>query len=90
MKFPKIRSRWVGWKPPAFERDCSPLEKWAVYVVQIPGVNKPTWAVVGRLMQRPWSRVGGRNSFGSLGKAREDGQRMADVICPRDQARINK
>lgn len=56
----RLRDRWVGLRMPHFESDCSPPEKWAVYVFEVPGASRrPTWHVVGRLLQRPWSRVGG-------------------------------
>lgn len=55
---PLLRDRWVGMHRPAFDRDPPRLEPWAVYVFEHPG-PKTTWSVVGRLLQRPWSRVGG-------------------------------
>ena len=72
----RLRDRWVGLRMPYFESDCSPPEKWAVYVFEVPGASmRPTWHVVGRLLQRPWCRVGG-------------GGEMADSDVPIDpQAR---
>jgi len=55
---PRLRDRWAGWHRPAFDRDLPRLEPWAVYVFELPGAAR-TWLVVGRLLQRPWSRVGG-------------------------------
>lgn len=53
-----LHDRWVGWHRPAFDRDPPRLEPWAVYVFEIPGAAR-AWYVVGRLLQRPWTRVGG-------------------------------
>lgn len=102
----KIRSRWAGtyvpgltdWLPQA--RGYSPIprpERWAVYVVELGkrGPNRGDWLVVGRLLERPWTRVGGLQSslgprayiFASLGGAREAAARMIMSIAPRDVVR---
>lgn len=94
MKAPRIRSRWTGvCNTHSFfgtrGRDAVvPVdERWAVYVVEVPNAGiRCDYVVVGRLLQRPWSRVGGKRVFGSLGAAREDGQRMANNLCPRAQS----
>src|SRR5690606_23853014 len=49
----RLRTRWTGtcvpeWGPPR-------PEPWAVYVLE----GRWQWTVVGRLLERPWCRVGG-------------------------------
>jgi hypothetical protein len=93
----KLRTRWVGTSSPGSfcfallgDHELPIPEKWAVYVFQLKGPVKPYWVVVGRLLQRPWSRVGGetpRYHFDSLGAARKCGERMAGVLCPNEQSR---
>lgn len=49
----RLRTRWTGTCVP--ERGPPRPEPWAVYVLE----GRWQWTVVGRLLERPWCRVGG-------------------------------
>lgn len=55
----RLRDLWSGWHKPSFDGDGSPLEPWAVWLLEFTHGPARQWRVHGRLLKAPWTRVGG-------------------------------